>query len=133
MTGAAFVLILLFLEVKHTKTSFSVGMRAIDWFGMFTFISFTLLILLGLDFGGKTFPWNSPKVIVLIAVGSVILPAFIYSEMKLAKYPIIPLGVFKDRSNLATLLVSFSHGLVRSKEKIYLSEKSNYLADIHVD
>jgi len=108
----AFVLIFLFLDVKHEKTTFVDGMKAIDWYGTFTFVAFTMMVMLGLDFGGDLFPWSSAKVIVLIVVGSLMIPAFIYSEMKLAKYPLLPPKLFGDRSNLCSLLVTFSHGLV---------------------
>lgn len=68
------------------------------------------MLLLGLDFGGAVFAWSSAKVICLIVIGSSMLGAFIYSEAKLARYPLIPLSLFKDRSNLAALLVTGLHG-----------------------
>jgi len=39
------------------------------------------------------------------------LAVFLYSEAKLAKHPLIPLSLFKDKSNLASLAVTFFHGL----------------------
>ena len=109
--GVAFVLLLLFLDVKHEKTSFKVGIKAVDWIGLFCFLAFTLMVLFGLDFGGDVFAWDSTKVLCLIVIGTCMLGAFIYSEAKLAKYPLIPLAVFKDRSNVAALAVSAFHGL----------------------
>jgi hypothetical protein len=79
---------------------------------VFTFLGFTLLVLLGLDFGGAIFPWNSAKVIALLVVGGVMVFAFIYSEARVSKYPLIPMGQFKNISNVATLLVVFFHGFV---------------------
>jgi hypothetical protein len=61
-----------------------------DWLGIFTFLGFTLMLLLGLDFGGVLFPWDSAKIISLLVVGSVMIFAFVYSEVKVAKYPLIP-------------------------------------------
>lgn len=73
------------------------------------------MFLIGLDFGGMSFPWNSPKVICLIIFGLLMVGLFFASEAKLAKYPVMPLGLFKRRSNVAALFVCFCHGLVRSQ------------------
>ena len=37
---------------------------------------------------------------------------FIYSEGHLAKYPLMPLKLLKDRSNVMSLIVTFAHGAV---------------------
>ncbi|KAK5943444.1 hypothetical protein PMZ80_004451 [Knufia obscura] len=109
--GVAFVLLVLFLDVKHEKTSFGTGMKAMDWWGLFSFLAFSLMILLGLDFGGVVFAWDSAKVICLIVIGAVMLGVFVYSEARLARYPLIPLNLFRDKSNLAALGVTAFHGL----------------------
>lgn len=88
------------------------GIKALDWIGMFTFLACTLLILLGLDFGGVLFEWNSAKIIALLTVGGIMIFAFIYSENRLAKYPLIPMSLFKKRSNVAVFFLAFSHGFV---------------------
>lgn len=110
--GVAFILVLLFLDIRHENTTFIEGFKAIDWLGVFTFLGFTLMLLLGLDFGGNLFPWDSAKVIALLVVGGLMIFAFIYSEAKIARYPLIPLGLFKNKSNLAALAVTFFHGFV---------------------
>jgi len=109
--GVAFVLLLLFLDVKHDKTSFRTGIKAVDWWGILSFLAFSLMVLLGLDFGGDVFAWDSAKVICLIVIGTCMLGAFVYSEARLARYPLIPLKLFKDRSNLAALGVTAFHGM----------------------
>jgi len=105
------VLLFLFLDIKHEKTSFRDGMKAMDWWGLLSFLAFSLMVLLGLDFGGVVYAWSSAKVICLIAVGTCMLGAFVYSEAKLARYPLIPLELFKDRSNVAALAVTAFHGV----------------------
>lgn len=109
--GCAFILLLCFLDVRHEKTSFRTGIKAIDWWGIGSFLAFALMVLLGLDFGGDVFAWDSAKVICLIVIGIGMLGAFIYSEAKLARYPLIPLALFKDKSNLAAMGVGAFHGL----------------------
>jgi hypothetical protein len=88
------------------------GIKAIDWFGSLSVLGLTLMLLLGLDFGGVTFAWSSSQVICLIVFGSLCSLLFIYSEKRLAKYPIMPLGIFSRPSNVAALAVAFAHGFV---------------------
>lgn len=109
--GVAFILLFFFLDVKHEKTSFKTGLKAVDWWGIFSFLAFSLMVLLGLDFGGDVFAWDSAKVICLVVVGTCMLGAFVYNEAKLARYPLIPLDMFRDKSNLAALGVTAFHGL----------------------
>ncbi|KAF3038779.1 hypothetical protein E8E12_002203 [Didymella heteroderae] len=120
ISGLAGVLILIFLDVKHEHTSFIDGMKAIDWLGIFTFLACTLMLLLGLDFGGVLFPWDSAKVIALLVVGGAMIFAFIYSEAKFAKYPLIPMSLFKRKTNIATFLVVFFHGFVFIAAEFYM-------------
>jgi hypothetical protein len=88
------------------------GMKAIDWAGCLSILAVTLMLLLGLDFGGKSFPWSSPKVICLLVFGGVAIGLFFFSEKKLAKYPLMPLLLFRNRTNVAALVVTFVHGIV---------------------
>lgn len=72
----------------------------------------TVMTLLGLDFGGVIYPWGSTKVICLLVFGLVSGGLFVYSQAKLAKYPLIPLRAFKDKSICAAMLVVTLHGFV---------------------
>lgn len=110
--GTAFVLLFFFLDIHNPRTPVLAGIKAVDWWGSFSMLALIILLLLGLDFGGATFPWGSPKVICLIVFGALMSVAFIYSEKRLAKYPLMPLGVFHNRSNVACFLVAFTHGFV---------------------
>ncbi|KAA8641304.1 uncharacterized protein ATNIH1004_002044 [Aspergillus tanneri] len=95
------------------------GVKAVDWFGTFSIFGVTLL-LLGLDFGGAIFPWNSPKVICLIVVGTLMIAFFLFSEKRLAKYPLMLLGLFKNWSNNAAFLAASAHSMVSMGVKYYL-------------
>jgi len=118
ITGVSAVLVLLFLDIQHQPTSFVDGIKAVDWFGITTFLGFTLMLLLGLDFGGVLFPWDSAKVIGLLVVGSLMIFAFIYSEARVAKYPLIPMPLFRRRTNVAAFAVVFFHGFVRCLDRM---------------
>ena len=118
--GIAFVLLLLFLDVHNPRTKLGEGVRAIDWFGTLSILAVTLLLLLGLDFGSAIFPWNSPKVICLIVFGTLMIGSFLFSEKRLAKYPLMPLSVFGDWSNNATFLIAFAQNMVSIGTEYYL-------------
>ena len=118
--GNALVLLLLFLDVHNPRTKLREGMTAIDWFGMVSMLAVTLLLLLGLDFGGAIYPWSSPKVICLIVFGTVMIAFFLYSEKRLAKYPLMPLDMFRDWSTNAVFLVAFAHSMVAIGVEYYL-------------
>ncbi|CAG7928163.1 unnamed protein product [Penicillium olsonii] len=120
ISGITFVLLFFFLDVHNPKTKMMDGFRAIDWFGSASVLGLTLMLLLGLDFGGGTFAWKSPQVICLIIFGALCSFLFIYSEKKLAKYPLMPMDIFARFSNVATLLVTFAHGFVFIAGEYYM-------------
>ncbi|KKY14301.1 putative mfs [Phaeomoniella chlamydospora] len=96
------------------------GIKAIDWFGSITILGLTIMVLLGLDFGGETFPWGSARVICLIVFGLLFALFFLFSEAKLARYPLMPLSIMRHRSNIASLLVDFCHGVSFIAAEYYL-------------
>ena len=119
--GLAFVVILFFLNNLHTpKTPTWAGLKAIDWHGSICIVGGTIMILLGLEFGGITYPWKSVKVICLIIFGAVMVVLFALNEWKLAIYPVIPLRIFSKRHNIVCLLVCFAHGFVSIGGTYYL-------------
>lgn len=50
------ILLLLCLDVHKPKASWRDGLLAIDWFGTVSVLAVTLMLVLGLDFGGAIFP-----------------------------------------------------------------------------
>lgn len=110
--GITFGLLLFFLDVNNPRTKLGEGLRAVDWLGTLSILAITSLVLVGLDFGGTIFPWSSPKVICLIVFGTLTIGFFLFNEQRLAKYPLMPLAVFKSWSNGAVFLIVFSHGMV---------------------
>ncbi|EEH10763.1 vacuolar basic amino acid transporter 2 [Histoplasma capsulatum G186AR] len=107
--GLALVTLLIWLKIDTPKTSLIAGLSTIDWLGTILIIGGTLMFLFGLEFGGITLPWNSPTVICLLIFGAITLGLFVIIERKVAKYPILPMALFADRSNVFTLLLNWSH------------------------
>jgi hypothetical protein len=80
--------------------------------GSITVIGGVVMFLIGLQLGGVIFPWNSVKVVCLIVFGVVVLAIFLVVEWKIPEYPVMPLRIFKYRSNIAALTVCLCHGMV---------------------
>ncbi|KAI4862376.1 major facilitator superfamily domain-containing protein [Hypoxylon rubiginosum] len=112
ISGAVFLVLLIFLKVPTPHTPVWEGLKAIDWTGSILIVSGTLMVLLGLDFGGSTYPWASPAVICLIFFGIFVISLFILNEWKVARNPIVPLRLFSSLSSVATYGVRFSHAFV---------------------
>lgn len=118
--GLAFVIIFFFLDLKTPTTPFWAGIKAIDWPGALLIIGGTLMFLFGIEYGGATYPWNSAIVLCLIIFGLFTVALFGIWEWKLAKYPIIPIRIFRYRSNIAALGVCFFHGFTFIGTSYYL-------------
>ncbi|KAL1914500.1 uncharacterized protein VTP21DRAFT_8214 [Calcarisporiella thermophila] len=69
-----------------------------DWVGNIFLAASTICLLLGLNWGGTTYPWDSPTIIVLLVVGVVLGLIFLWIEHKFAKDPILPLRLFRIRN-----------------------------------
>ncbi|KAJ8609922.1 hypothetical protein MRB53_038860 [Persea americana] len=116
--GLSFVLLFL-MDTHDPKTPLMDGLKAMDWSGIVTMLAMSLLFLLGLEFGGAVFPWNSATVICLIVFGAVSIGAFVWSE-KRARYPLMPLKVFTILSNNAVIVLAACHSMVSIGIEYYL-------------
>lgn len=103
---------MLFLDIETPKTPILEGLKAIDWLGIILITGGTVMFLLGLEYGGVSFPWSSATVVCLLLFGVITIVLFLINEWKLAKYPMMPLRIFSKTSNLAALGVCFFHGMV---------------------
>ncbi|KAF1355008.1 MFS multidrug transporter-like protein [Delphinella strobiligena] len=120
LDGAAFLIILFFLDLKTPKTPIVQGLRAIDWLGSLLIVGGVLMFLFGMEYGGVTYPWDSATVLCLVIIGVFTMVLFVLNERFIAKYPVMPLRIFKYRSNIASLGVCFVHGFVFISSSYYL-------------
>lgn len=72
----------------------------------------TIMLLLGLEFGGISYPWSSAIVICLIVFGAVMIGLFFVVEHRIALSPLMPPSIFSKRSNIAALGTCFFHAYV---------------------
>ncbi|KAF7589015.1 hypothetical protein BBP40_004842 [Aspergillus hancockii] len=119
--GLVLVMLVAFLDVHNPKTGLTQGLRAIDWAGAVTITGATLMFVLGLQFGGLSYPWNSAVVVCLIVFGILGFLLFMLLQWKISPQPVIPHQVFSQRTNIAVLIVCFCHGIVFHGSLYYLS------------
>ncbi|KAK5636049.1 hypothetical protein RRF57_011761 [Xylaria bambusicola] len=89
--------VVFFMPLKKVEGDWKVKLKAVDFIGITLTLAGTTIFLLGLTWGGVDYPWNSAHVIVTLIVGFVLSIAFVLWQWKGAKYPLIPLHVFKSR------------------------------------
>lgn len=110
-TALALLLALVFLPFPLFKSLKPQELRKIDVWGILLVTSCTLLLLLGLQFGGVFQPWDSATVVTLLSVGGVILLVFISQLFwRHPARPLMPTHLFQNRTAVACLLISFFHG-----------------------
>ncbi|KAJ6164115.1 Major facilitator superfamily domain general substrate transporter [Penicillium chermesinum] len=99
------VVLVFLLPLKPVLGSWREKVRKIDWYGIFASVTAIVLLLVPINSGGSIWSWHSALVIALLTLGSVSLVIFIFNEGLLAKVPLMPLRLFRERS-LTIMLVS---------------------------
>ncbi|PWY67924.1 MFS general substrate transporter [Aspergillus heteromorphus CBS 117.55] len=97
---------------RAVSASFMVKLATMDWTGLIIFTCGTTLFLVGLTSGGISHPWKSAAVLVPLVLGFCLLVAFVLTQWRVSRRPIMPLRIFHDRSAIVGYTTSFLHGLV---------------------
>ncbi|KAJ2904407.1 putative trichothecene efflux pump protein [Zalerion maritima] len=118
---AAFIFLVAFYHppdfaIKHRadgKTKMQL-LGELDYVGVVLFTAAGTLFLLGINFGGRTYPWSDAHVIAPIVVGLVcyIVLGFweVYADLK---YPLLPPKLFKKvRAFVMVIVVCFVGGML---------------------
>ncbi|KAJ9144275.1 MFS multidrug transporter [Pleurostoma richardsiae] len=81
-------------------------LASIDFVGFAVFAAACVLVLMGLEWGGTTYAWDSSVIIGLICGGGVLFVIFFGWSMHLKEGALIPTRLFRDRINLACGITS---------------------------
>lgn len=120
ITSLCFVFLVFTMPNDSPGTPILAGIKAVDWSGSILIIGGTLMLLLGLNFGGLTFSWSSATVINLLVFGVFATFLFIINEWKIVKYPVMPPRLFRSKSSIGAFVVCFCHGFVMLGVAYYL-------------
>lgn len=97
------------LHAGKTKTE---QLKSLDYGGLILMLAGLILTLLGLNWGGSMYPWNSGHVIGTLAVGLSILVAFVVYEFHVPQDPIIPPSLMKNVQCMLIIGVACVGGMI---------------------
>ena len=98
-------------EVNRTRWQQTADL---DWIGTLLLIAGLVLFLLGISFGGNTYPWASAGTIAPIIIGFLFLVATGLYEAKVDQtFPVMPPAVFRNIRGFTVVLVgTFLYGML---------------------
>ena len=99
------------LSVRTSRYTGWAAIRRIDFAGAALASAATICLLLGLTWGGQTYPWGSAQVIGTL-VGSAVLFAAFFIVERFAKEPVLPLSLFKNQVFSSVAVLSLGVGAV---------------------
>ncbi|KAM4058536.1 major facilitator superfamily protein [Hirsutella rhossiliensis] len=107
--GVGLAILVFVLKLHNPRTPVRQGLAAIDWLGSVLVIGGTLMLLFGLESGGVQHPWGSPMVVCLVVFGVVAVVLFALYEAFVARFPLIPVSLFRQSTSIAAFVLSFAH------------------------
>ena len=119
-SGLGFIVLVFVLKLHNPRTPVKEGLLAIDAIGSLLIIGGTVMLLLGLQLGSSTYPWQSATVICLIVFGLVTIVCFVIYEWRFAKYPILPVHIFSQRNASTSYCVGFLHAFTYTAGSYWL-------------
>ena len=94
-------------EEKHHNESKLQYIKNFDYIGSRLFIAGTILFLIGLSWGGASYPWKSSHVIGAIVSGGVSLILFLlWESFAKLKEPLLPVRLFRNRDWVASCIIA---------------------------
>jgi EmrB/QacA subfamily drug resistance transporter len=99
------------ISLRSTAYRGWAAVRRIDIPGALTAAGATVCLLLGLTWGGVTYPWGSEQVVGLLIAAGVLYLAFLIAERLLSE-PLLPLDLFRNQVFAASGLLALAGGMV---------------------
>ncbi|MER8236968.1 MDR family MFS transporter [Streptomyces sp. NPDC094049] len=93
----------------------------IDYLGAFLLVAGVCALLVWVTLAGNSFDWASWQTAALTGGGTVLLAAAVFVESRVSE-PIIPLGIFRNRTVTLTTVASFFVGLAMFGGTVFLSQ-----------
>ncbi|EIW62181.1 iron permease [Trametes versicolor FP-101664 SS1] len=120
LTGIAFALVSIFLRVRSPPGSVREKLARVDWIGNMLMAAGSTLALLGLTWGGVSYPWDSAHVAVPLVIGLFLIGLFVVYEVCIPVEPTFPLQVVANRTSASAYLATFVHGITSMSAIYYL-------------
>ncbi|KAI9505382.1 hypothetical protein GGI25_004654 [Coemansia spiralis] len=110
-SGVVLIIVLLFLRLPQPSGSLMEKLKKVDFLGSLVLIGGTVMLLLALTWGGKSYPWRSAKIICLLVFGIVSLVVFMLIEWKTTADPTVPIRLFRNRNVSLSVIGQFFMGI----------------------
>lgn len=102
--------VLFFMPLREMEGEWRVKIGAIDFVGVMLALTGTAVLLLGLNWGGGEYAWNSVHVVVTLVGGFVVSMMFGLWQWNGARAPLVPVHIFQGRIVNGTCLTMFANG-----------------------
>jgi hypothetical protein len=98
--GVVVAVILFILETKPIKNTDTILQQIVklDPYGTAVFLPGIVCLLLPLQWGGTTYPWDSARVIVLFILAGILLGLFVWIQFWQGDNATVPIRIIKQRS-----------------------------------
>ncbi|KAL4803994.1 major facilitator superfamily domain-containing protein [Aspergillus unguis] len=110
LTALTTLAVFFFMPLKKVTGDWKVKLKAVDFVGAGLALGGTAVLLLGLNWGGGEYAWDSAHVIATLVVGFVVSMLFMVWQWKGAAYPLVPMHIFKSRIVNGACLTMFING-----------------------
>jgi hypothetical protein len=97
-------------ERLENNKSFKERVKGLDYYGAAFLIPAVVCLLLALQWGGTTYPWNSAKIIGLFVGFGLIIPIFVFIQIRLKDRATIPVSLFLRRTVFFSSMFAFFVG-----------------------
>jgi EmrB/QacA subfamily drug resistance transporter len=94
----------------------------IDYLGAGLIVSGVSALLIWVSLAGNEFAWASGTTALLVGLGVALLLAATYVEVRVAREPVIPMRIFRDRTTSLATFASVMVGVAMFGATVYLSQ-----------
>lgn len=113
----AFVVLQRTLHLPVVKREVSV-----DYAGASLIVGGVSILLLWVSLAGAQFDWFSLTTALMLGAGLLVLAAAVYVEVRVAREPVIPPHLFRDRTTVLATIASAMIGIAMFGSTVYLSQ-----------
>ncbi|KAH8651850.1 putative siderophore iron transporter [Tricladium varicosporioides] len=115
-------------HLLHKNRSRMEQFKRLDFLGLVLFTGGLAVFLIGLNWGGSSYPWKSAEVVATIVVGGVVLVTFVlYDGLFHPGDPLMPLHLFKSRGYLAMVITAMVGSCVYYSMNVLWPQQIAYL------
>ncbi|KAI9199619.1 major facilitator superfamily domain-containing protein [Polychytrium aggregatum] len=106
----ALICVIFLMKIPSSPGSLRDKIHRLDGWGTLTVSAAVVLMLLGLTWGGNTYPWTSATVLCLLIFGFLMLIVFVVVEAKVPREPMMPMDLFTVLNFNASSVIAFVVG-----------------------